>query len=139
MALWRVIWHDVVMQRQTTASYLTKRIASRLRGRVSQGNVTQVELSEVVGISQSQLSKLLRGVRVFDVDELDAVCQALGLEAGEVVATAYAEATDTWMYENLTHILDEIGDRPDSYDEYRLAAHHNDGKRREREAREDTP
>ena len=124
------------MTRQTNPSYLTSRIASRLRGRISQGNVTQGELAEVVGISQSQISKLLRGTRVFNVDELDAVCQALGLDAGEVVATAYSEATDTWMYEQLPQILDDMGDRPDSYDEYRLASHHNPGKGKEREARE---
>ena len=124
------------MTRQTNPSYLTSRIASRLRGRISQGNVTQGELAEVVGISQSQISKLLRGTRVFNVDELDAVCQALGLDAGEVVATAYSEATDTWMYEQLPQILDDMGDRLDSYDEYRLASHHNPGKGKEREARE---
>lgn len=123
------------MRRQTTPSYLTKRIASRLRGRVSQGNVTQVELSEVVGISQSQLSKLLRGVRVFDVDELDAVCQALGLDAGEVVACAYREATDSTAYEDLPQILDDLGERIDGT-EWIAAAHHNPGKGREREARE---
>ena len=126
------------MQRKTSPSYITKRIASRLRGRFSEGGVTQIELAAATGISQSQLSKLLRGVRVFDVDQLDAVCQALGLEMGEVVAQAYDEAADSTHFEVFPGILDDMGERIDE-DAWGMAAHHNDGKRREREAREDTP
>lgn len=126
------------MQRQVNPSYVSKRIAARLRGRASEGGVTQVELAVATDISQSQLSKLLRGVRVFNVDELDAVCQALGLDTGEVVARAYREATDSTAYEDLPQILDDLGERIDGT-EWIAAAHHNDGKRREREAREDTP
>jgi transcriptional regulator with XRE-family HTH domain len=42
------------------------------------------------GVSQSQVSKYLRGVRKPDIDTLDDLCRALGLEVEAVVAAAVA-------------------------------------------------
>ena len=45
----------------------------------------QETLGELAGISQSQLSKYLRGERVMTVEELEALCRALDLDLVEVV------------------------------------------------------
>ncbi len=45
-------------------------------------------LGVAVGISQSQLSKYLRGIRVLDVDQLDDLCFALHLDITEVMREA---------------------------------------------------
>ncbi len=41
-----------------------------------------------MGISQSQISKYLRAERVLDIDQLDALCFALGLNIVTVVREA---------------------------------------------------
>ncbi|TFC92024.1 MULTISPECIES: helix-turn-helix transcriptional regulator [Cryobacterium] len=54
--------------------------------------VSQKALGAAVGISQSQMSKHLRGERVLDVDQLDALCDALNLQIVDVVRSAQAAA-----------------------------------------------
>jgi predicted transcriptional regulator len=54
--------------------------------------VSQSHLGAAVGISQSQMSKYLRGERVLDVDQLDALCFALHLDITEVVRDAANKA-----------------------------------------------
>jgi len=54
--------------------------------------VSQSQLSAVVGISQSQLSKLLRGDRMLYVEQLYALCTALHLDIGAVFRQAQATA-----------------------------------------------
>lgn len=111
------------MTRKQVPSRLTERIAAKLRGRAAEGGVTGVELAEATGISQSQMSKLLRGVRVFDIDQLDAVCQVLGLTIRDLVTEAYNDVIETVGYEDLPGLLDEYGERiSHEPDEYTLAA-----------------
>ncbi|AKK04564.1 putative transcriptional regulator [Corynebacterium mustelae] len=50
--------------------------------------VTQAEIEKATGISQSQVSKQLRGLRPINIDELEKLCSALNLELIEVVAEA---------------------------------------------------
>ena len=59
------------------------------RERDEQG-VTQTALAAMSGISQSQVSKYLRAERVLNVDRLDALCAALGLNIVAVVSEADA-------------------------------------------------
>lgn len=54
--------------------------------------MTQFELGGMVGVSQSQVSKYLRGARVPDIDLLHALCAALGLDTATVVADAVGRA-----------------------------------------------
>jgi DNA-binding Xre family transcriptional regulator len=49
---------------------------------------SQTALGKVAGISQSQLSKHLRGERPLTIDELDALCMALHLSIVDVVRRA---------------------------------------------------
>ncbi|PPI08213.1 helix-turn-helix domain-containing protein [Rathayibacter sp. AY1B8] len=56
----------------------TRQTAAILRGLVARYGVTQAELSAAVGVSQSQLSKMLRGQRPIDIDQLEGMARALG-------------------------------------------------------------
>ncbi|MGY4859490.1 helix-turn-helix domain-containing protein [Cryobacterium sp. AP23] len=67
---------------------LTVAVAAILNRAFLQAGVSQKKLGEAVGISQSQMSKHLRGERVLDVDQLDAICLALGLSITAVVSEA---------------------------------------------------
>jgi DNA-binding Xre family transcriptional regulator len=49
---------------------------------------SQTWLAAEVGISQSQMSKHLRGERTLNLDQLDAICHALGLHLHDVVQAA---------------------------------------------------
>ena len=95
------------MARNVVPSQLSRQIAAILRAQVAKFQLTQVDVAANSGISQSQLSKVLRGTRVLDVDQLDALCQTLGLEIADVVADAYREVLDLDdAYEWLPQLVD---------------------------------
>lgn len=50
--------------------------------------MTQDELAELVGVSQSQMSRMLSGVRPVTVPELLKMCDVLHLDAARVIALA---------------------------------------------------
>lgn len=50
--------------------------------------VTQAEIEQATGISQSQVSKQLRGLRPINIDELDKLCTVLNLGLSQVIAEA---------------------------------------------------
>jgi transcriptional regulator with XRE-family HTH domain len=72
-------------------SDLTRLIASRIRGLMAQHGVKQAEMAAAIGVSQSQLSKMIRGVRPIDIDQLDGMCLALGTDLYSLIK----EAEDT--------------------------------------------
>lgn len=53
--------------------------------------VTQAELSESTGISQSQISKQMRGTRDINIDELSAIADALDISLVELIRKAEQE------------------------------------------------
>jgi transcriptional regulator with XRE-family HTH domain len=63
-----------------------RRIAAVLRERAKDLGKSQIELESVTGISQSQISLILRGERAVDVDQLQALCDALDLSMHEVMS-----------------------------------------------------
>ena len=68
-----------------------KVIARLLNDERLQKGVTQAELAESTGISQSQISKQLRGTRDINIDELDAIVTGLNLSLVELIRTAEQE------------------------------------------------
>lgn len=50
--------------------------------------ITQQQLAESLGVTQSQVSKYLRGERVLTVDQLDVLCLSLSLSISLVVDAA---------------------------------------------------
>ena len=78
--------------RVTEPGPLTVAVAAILKRSFHQTDVTQETLGAAVGVSQSQMSKYLRGERVLDIDQLDAFCFALGLNIVDVVREAVRSA-----------------------------------------------
>lgn len=56
--------------------------------RGTSGRITQQQLADSIGVTQSQVSKYLRGERVLTVDQLDVLCLALSLSIGLVIESA---------------------------------------------------
>lgn len=69
---------------------LGKEVAKSLNAQRAYVGMTQMQLSEKSGISQSQLSKQLRGIRAINIDELDAICEALGVSMESILESAEA-------------------------------------------------
>lgn len=67
---------------------LGREVAAILRGQLARAGRTQTQLATAASISQSQISKLLRGERPIDVDQLDRMCAALGLSIERVIEEA---------------------------------------------------
>ncbi|PPF39937.1 helix-turn-helix transcriptional regulator [Pseudoclavibacter sp. AY1H1] len=80
-----------------TPTELAREIVGILRGRAARYDVTQSELAAATGVSQSQLSKMLRGKRPMDIDVMDALAVALGTTVSEIVIEAEAAVEDDLM------------------------------------------
>lgn len=74
-----------------TMSNFGKVIARLLNDERLQKGVTQAELAESTGISQSQISKQLRGTRDINIDELSSIVTALNMSLVELIRTAEQE------------------------------------------------
>lgn len=72
---------------------ITQEIASTLRAQLARKNASKVALAKAIGISDSQMGKLLNGHKQFDVEQLDAICWALGLNLREVISEADEKTT----------------------------------------------
>ncbi|TIH32692.1 XRE family transcriptional regulator [Subtercola vilae] len=56
-------------------------------------SISQTEMAEEVGVNQSQLSKMIRGLRQITIDQLEIMCEVLDIDSGKLVAAAdYAVA-----------------------------------------------
>jgi transcriptional regulator with XRE-family HTH domain len=60
-------------------SRLTDRVADEVRANMARARMTQTDLAVVLGLTQSAVSKRLRGKIAFSVDELEKVADALGV------------------------------------------------------------
>lgn len=69
---------------------LSPYVAAILERERDEQRLTQTALAKMSGISQSQVSKYLRAERVLNIDRLDALCAALGLDIVSVVSEADA-------------------------------------------------
>ncbi len=76
-------------------SVLTQTVAGIIRGRMARFGIGQAELAAAINVSQSQLSKMVRGIRPIDIDQLDGMAVALGLDAWSVLREA-EEAVADW-------------------------------------------
>ena len=63
-------------------------VAALLREGVARREMTQAQVAEKAGISTSQVSKYLRGVRPITTDELDLLCEAIGISFERLVVEA---------------------------------------------------
>lgn len=58
---------------------LTLRVAAEIRAEMARQRMTQVRLSEALGLSQPQVAKRLKGEIAFDTTELETVARTLGV------------------------------------------------------------
>lgn len=72
--------------RPTTAA--ERRVLGILNRQRLDNGLSQTQLAEAVGVSQSQLSKLLSGDRAVTMTELTRMCKALDLRLSDVLARA---------------------------------------------------
>lgn len=73
------------------AQPLSLLIAEVLAERFEESELTQAQVGVAAGgLTQSQVSKFLRGARVPHLDTLDAICAALGTDVATVAAEAEA-------------------------------------------------
>src|SRR5690349_71767 len=70
---------------------LTQHIAGVLRAEAARKRIGQTAIAEATGISQSQVSKYLAGKSSPNVDELEALCRAVGRRYLDVIAEAERE------------------------------------------------
>lgn len=70
----------------------TQTVGANIRAEVARRGLTQAALAEVIGVSQSQLSKRLRGVIPFDVNEVAAIANALDVPITELVTAKAGSA-----------------------------------------------
>lgn len=67
---------------------LGRAVAEILHDEMRSQGLPQFELGRLTGLSQSQISTYLRGVRGLTLDEADDLCRALGLTLLEVLTQA---------------------------------------------------
>lgn len=75
----------------------TCEIAAILRAHMARKFVSQTTLAQMINLSSSQLSKMLRGDRNIDLDQLDALCWHLQLCLANVIAEAEAETESRFL------------------------------------------
>lgn len=63
-------------------------VGATVRAELARAGKSQTDLAAVLGVTQTAVSKRLRGVTPFDVNELAAVADALGLDLAVLIADA---------------------------------------------------
>lgn len=62
-----------------------RELVARLRGSIARYDINQEELAVLCEMSQSQFSKVIRGVRPMTLDHFIVICEALDILAAELV------------------------------------------------------
>ncbi|GGO59003.1 hypothetical protein GCM10010910_00910 [Microbacterium nanhaiense] len=68
-----------------TATAFSREAMSRLRGLIARFDINQADLAVLCDVSQSQFSKMVRGLRPMSVDQLAVTLEALGQDIGKFV------------------------------------------------------
>jgi transcriptional regulator with XRE-family HTH domain len=77
---------------------LSRALARVLHAAFEDSNLTQTSLGEMIGVSQSQVSKYLLAKRAMNIDELDLICTVLGLDIVAVVEAAKNDAVQSEVH-----------------------------------------
>ncbi len=67
---------------------LTKAVSDELRAIVADRQMTHQMLADKAGLPRPTASKILRGVVAIDLEQLQALCVALGVRVDEVLSDA---------------------------------------------------
>lgn len=74
------------------AGPLAKSIAAILRAALKDAGITQARAGEALGESQTQVGKYLRGEQALNVDQIQTLCDMLGLDFHELMRRAQRRA-----------------------------------------------
>ena len=72
---------------------LTEAIAEVIRAQVGVLRTNKSRVADATGIARTTLGGIIDGTTVYDLEQLDKVCMALGLEIEDVLAKAEAIAS----------------------------------------------
>lgn len=97
---------------------VTKKIAANLRNLISVRGTTQMEVAELLGISQSSVSKWARAQVMPDLKSIVGLADLFGVTVSEIVGDAKSEEFENSTY----HISDETWGRKPSIDKEELEA-----------------
>lgn len=61
-------------------------LIARLRGQIARFDINQAQLALLCDVSQSQFSKIIRGVRPATIDQVAVICEVLELDMGKLFA-----------------------------------------------------
>lgn len=90
-------------------SRLTDRVAAEVRANMARARMTQTDLADVLGLTQSVVSKRLRGKIAFSVDELEKVADALGVHPATLLGGNSPSPTGPFTGASIAH-LDTLRD-----------------------------
>ena len=93
-----------------TIATFRQAMAQIMKGRMAFHGVKQAETAEAIGISQSQLSKILRADRPIDLETFEALCTVLGDDAAALVAQGRALADRSATNDNTDKSQDALAD-----------------------------
>lgn len=93
-----------------TIATFRQAMAQIMKGRMAFHGVKQAETAEAIGISQSQLSKILRADRPIDLETFEALCTFLGDDAAALVAQGRALADRSTTNNNTDKSQDALAD-----------------------------
>lgn len=69
-------------------SDLTKRVAAVIRAQMGFKDISQAELVRATGLSQPTLSRLIKGERAMDLEQMNLICNALRISVAGVLEQA---------------------------------------------------
>ena len=97
--------YGMIRPMSTVPGPLTKEIAGIIKGRMSRYNVGQTEMAKYVGVDQSQLSKMIRGMRHINIDQLEVMCTVLGVEIDKVMDEAALAVLNRGLWPNVPFLV----------------------------------
>lgn len=86
--------HVVLYRHHMELTQFEQAVAAELRAHVARLQITQVSLSEAIGLSQSQTSKILRATRPIMVGQLDSAARYLGVSVEAICSVASLRAEE---------------------------------------------
>ena len=73
------------LPKRDDARPLTERVAEEVRALMGRYDVTQMQLVDVLGVSQTGVSKRLRGIIPFDANEIGVLAKFFDVEAADLL------------------------------------------------------
>lgn len=123
IATWQLVcqnWH-MSTGKSHLPGPLSAAIARIVQDAIATRGLPQVRVAEAASISASQLSRILSGIKVFTLEELDRVCVALDVDISDVVSQADEETREERRGLGNNVIVGRFGENAQPIDDRRVA------------------